>query len=77
MPSSEVILFDMRIDRIRRDTEEIASLARALANVSVHADPWDRYNLKASVTNLREAANRLEEIRMKLERSQVCGAAAE
>jgi hypothetical protein len=77
MPSSEVILFDMRIDRIRRDTEEIASLARALANVSVYADPWDQYNLKASVANLREAANELEKIRAKLERSQVCGAAAE
>jgi hypothetical protein len=75
MPSYQVILFDTRVERIRRDTEELASLAATLANLHTYAGPWDKYNLKASITNLRDAANRLEEVFAKLA-PPVCGVVA-
>lgn len=66
MPSSNVILFECRVHRVRMDCDEIGSLARKLAENNVYPDNWDRYDLKASARELREAADKLDEVRSKL-----------
>ena len=68
MPSSDVILFELHLDRVRNDTDEIASLARTLATGQLFADNWDKYNLRASEASLREAADKLRFIREEIDR---------
>jgi hypothetical protein len=66
MPSSEAILFEMGIHRIRREAEVVANLANSL-NGKVQAEVCDLFDLKRSATNLRQAADHLDDIRRRLE----------
>lgn len=67
MPSTEAILFDMGITRIRREASEIYCLSHALSINKVSAEISDLFDLKWSAAQLRHAADYLDNIRRKLE----------
>ena len=66
MPSSEWILFDLAVDRINNDAEEIAWRSRALARGPHCRENWRGCDLERSARNLREAADKLDAIRDRL-----------
>jgi hypothetical protein len=73
MPSSEAILFEMGIHRIRREAEVVSNLANSLNGSKVQAEVCDLFDLKRSATNLRQTADRLDDIRRKLEERESSG----
>ncbi len=69
MPSSEWILFDLNVDRIRNDADEVSRLARTLArdhHYPIYQENWRGCDLERSARNLREAADKLDMIRDRL-----------
>jgi hypothetical protein len=67
MPSSEAILFETGIHRIRREADVVVNLAASVASCRVQAEVSDLFDLKRSAANLRHAADYLDDIRRKLE----------
>lgn len=67
MPSSDVIMFELHVDRIRNDSNEVASLARTLAAGNIYPENYQEFDLRQSEQNLRDAADRLSSIRARLE----------
>jgi len=47
---------------------QIASLARTLAIGQLYPSNWDKYNLRVSEQNLREAADKIKLIREEIDR---------
>lgn len=66
MPSSEWVLFDLNVDRIGNDADEVARLARHLANGPHCRENYRGCDLERSARNLREAADKLDMIRDRL-----------
>ncbi len=60
---STVILFDLELQRIRADTDSLASRTRTLMKFGKHPENYDHLDLRASERNLREAADKLQAIR--------------
>jgi hypothetical protein len=67
MPCSGAILFDMHVDRIHRDADEVKALARSLASARLDVEAWDVFELKSSADALRHAADYLDDIRRRLD----------
>ncbi len=66
MPSSEWILFDLNVDRIGNDADEVARVSRALAHGPHCRENWRGCDLERSARNLRDAADKLDMIRDRL-----------
>jgi len=66
MPSSEWILFDLNVDRIGNDADEVARMSRLLSHGPHCRDNWRGCDLERSARNLREAADKLDMIRERL-----------
>ena len=66
MPSSDWILYDLAVDRIKNDAEEIAWRSRALARGPHYRENWRGCDLERSARGLREAADKLDAIRERL-----------
>ena len=66
MPSSAWILFDLNVDRIGNDADEVARLARSLERGPHSRENWRGCDIERSARNLREAADRLDAIRDRL-----------
>ena len=66
MPSSAWILFDLNVDRIGNDADEVARLARSLERGPHCRENSRGADLERSARNLREAADRLDTIRDRL-----------
>ena len=66
MPSSAWILFDLNVDRIGNDAAEVSRLARALERGQHCRENWRGCDLERSARNLREAADKLDQINERL-----------
>lgn len=77
MPSSEWILFDLNVDRIGNDANEVSRLARHLAHGPHCRESWRGCDLERSARNLREAADKLDAIRERLGMAELHLVAAE
>ncbi len=80
MPCSEWILFDLNVDRIRNDADEVSRMARTLArehHFPISEENWRGCDLERSARNLREAANKLDAIRERLGMAELQLEAAE
>ena len=67
MPSSAWVLFDLNVDRIGNDAAEVSRLARALERGGPHCrENWRGCDLERSARNLREAADKLDQINERL-----------
>ena len=64
---STVILFDLALQRIRNDTDQLASRARVLMQGKKYPDNYDHIDLRASERSLREAADKIRAIREEIE----------
>lgn len=69
--ASTVILFDLVLQRIRNDTDQLASRARVLMQGKKYPDNYDHIDLWASERNLREAADKIMMIRHEIESRQL------
>ncbi len=67
---STVILFDLELQRIRADTEQLASRTRTLMRCQKHPDNYDMIDLRASEQNLRDAADKIKAIREEIDDRQ-------
>lgn len=64
--SNEYLLFDDRVNRVRQETNDIASRMRLLGGLR-SLSAIDQYDLKASEQNLRDAADNIAKIRQRVE----------
>lgn len=69
--NSTVILFDLVLQRIFNDTEQLASRTRVLLQGKKHPCNYDRIDLRRSEQNLRDAADRIRAIREEIE-ARIC-----
>jgi hypothetical protein len=64
---STVILFDLVLQRIFNDTEQLASRTRTLLQGKKYPSNYDRIDLRRSEQNLRDAADNIKAIREEIE----------
>jgi hypothetical protein len=67
---STVIMFDLELQRIRNDTESLASRTRTLMRCQKFPENYDMIDLQASEQNLRDAADKIKRIREEIEDRQ-------